>query len=78
MITINCHENIDTSDFIGSLRSTFGMEEKLNNLRQALKAAFIALKNQDLQNLDTITLTLFNKYLNKYILETIPKLNAKK
>jgi MoxR-like ATPase len=78
MITINCHENVDTSDFLGSLRSTFGREEKHNNLKQALKLAYIDLHEQGLTHLDKAISTLFNKYLNKYVLENSPKLNSKK
>jgi len=34
--TISCHENLDISDFLGSLRSVYGREVKLNNLKKSL------------------------------------------
>ena len=35
-IEINCHENIDTSDFLGSLRSVYGKKDKKKELKDLL------------------------------------------
>lgn len=40
MRTISCHENLDISDFLGSLRSVYGREEKMNAIKKMIYSIF--------------------------------------
>jgi len=46
MRTISCHENLDISDFLGSLRSVYGREEKMKNIKKSLLEVFAKMQEK--------------------------------